>query len=38
MRTLFCGSLLASVLVATPASAHHSFGTFLMNENIELTT
>src|SRR5712672_1383962 len=36
MRTLFFGSLVASVLVATSADAHHSFGTFLMNENIEL--
>ena len=26
----------AGLLVATTASAHHSFGTFLMNENIEL--
>jgi hypothetical protein len=30
------GSLAAGVLVATSASAHHSFGTFLMNETIEL--
>ncbi len=36
MRTLFFGSFAASVLVATSADAHHSFGTFLMNENIEL--
>ena len=36
MRALSCGLLVASVLVATSASAHHSFGTFLMNENIEL--
>ncbi len=36
MRTRFFGSLVASVLVATSADAHHSFGTFLMNENIEL--
>lgn len=36
MRTMFFGSLAASALVATPAIAHHSFGTFLMNENIEL--
>jgi len=32
----FWGSLAASVLVASSAAAHHSFGTFLMNENIEL--
>ena len=36
MRTLFFGSFVASVLAATSADAHHSFGTFLMNENIEL--
>ncbi len=36
MRRFFCGSLAASVLVAGSAAAHHSFGTFLMNENIEL--
>ncbi len=36
MRTLFFGSLVASLLVATSANAHHSFGTFQMNENIEL--
>jgi hypothetical protein len=30
------GSLVASFLVTGSAVAHHSFGTFLMNENIEL--
>jgi hypothetical protein len=30
------GALAAAALVAAPAAAHHSFGTFLMNENIEL--
>ena len=30
------GSLVAGLLVASAAAAHHSFGTFLMNENIEL--
>jgi len=36
MRTLFFGSLAVGVLVCPAADAHHSFGTFLMNENIEL--
>ena len=36
MRPLSFGLLGASVLVATSVDAHHSFGTFLMNENIEL--
>jgi hypothetical protein len=36
MRTLLMGSLAASALVGSAAHAHHSFGTFLMNENIEL--
>lgn len=36
MRTMSYGSLAVSLLVATAANAHHSFGTFLMNENIEL--
>jgi hypothetical protein len=36
MRTPSFCLLAASVLVATSAHAHHSFGTFLMNENIEL--
>jgi hypothetical protein len=30
------GSLVASLLVTSSAAAHHSFGTFLMNESIEL--
>jgi hypothetical protein len=33
---MFYGALVGSALVATAANAHHSFGTFLMNENIEL--
>ncbi len=36
MRTQRIGWLAAGLLVATSAGAHHSFGTFLMNENIEL--
>ncbi|MEO8464766.1 MAG: DUF6152 family protein [Gammaproteobacteria bacterium] len=36
MRTQSFGLLAASALIATSAEAHHSFGTFLMNENIEL--
>jgi hypothetical protein len=36
MKTMMGGSLALGVLLATPASAHHSFGTFLMNENVEL--
>jgi hypothetical protein len=36
MRTTLFGCLAAGSLVATTASAHHSFGTFQMNENIEL--
>ena len=36
MRTMFLGSLVGSLLAVTSANAHHSFGTFLMNENIEL--
>jgi len=35
MRTTWLG-LGAALAVAWPAAAHHSFGTFLMNENIEL--
>src|SRR5882672_9105096 len=37
MRTALFGSIGAGLLVAAAADAHHSFGTFLMNENIELT-
>jgi hypothetical protein len=37
MKTAFgFGSLLASLLITGAAAAHHSFGTFLMNETIEL--
>jgi hypothetical protein len=36
MTTLRIGWLGAGLLVAGSAGAHHSFGTFLMNENIEL--
>jgi len=36
MKTVLLGSVATGVLVATSANAHHSFGTFLMNENIEL--
>jgi hypothetical protein len=36
MRTLIYGAVAMGVLVAATASAHHSFGTFLMNENVEL--
>ena len=36
MNVKYIGCLAAALLVTTSASAHHSFGTFLMNENIEL--
>ncbi len=36
MRTRYFCLVVASALVATSTEAHHSFGTFLMNENIEL--
>jgi hypothetical protein len=36
MKTTVLGPLVVGVLAASAASAHHSFGTFLMNENIEL--
>ena len=35
MRTTWLG-IGTALAVAWPAVAHHSFGTFLMNENIEL--
>jgi len=37
MRTRNIGWLGAGLLAATSAGAHHSFGTFLMNESIELS-
>jgi hypothetical protein len=37
MKATAFGWIGAGLLVATAASAHHSFGTFLMNENIELS-
>jgi hypothetical protein len=36
MRTTWLACIGTALAVAGPASAHHSFGTFLMNENIEL--
>jgi len=36
MRTTWLASIGTALAVAGSASAHHSFGTFLMNENIEL--
>ena len=36
MRTTWLAWIGTALAVAGPASAHHSFGTFLMNENIEL--
>jgi hypothetical protein len=36
MKAKVLGSIGAGLLLATSANAHHSFGTFLMNENIEL--
>ena len=36
MNAKHISCLAAGLLAATAASAHHSFGTFLMNENIEL--
>lgn len=37
MKTKFIGLLGAGILVAGTASAHHGFGNFAMNEDIELT-
>jgi hypothetical protein len=36
MRTIVFGSLAAGALLTGSAAAHHSFGTFQMNESIEL--
>ncbi|HEX6999303.1 MAG TPA: DUF6152 family protein, partial [Gammaproteobacteria bacterium] len=37
MRTAAIGALVAALLATAAASAHHGFGTFAMNEDIELS-